>query len=444
MQNSDINRRFSDWLLNPRETLDFEVKGWLNLDDEEHRAVVAKALIALENHGGGHLLIGYSADSENRLAPDPNRPSSLKSFDEDTIHDILKRYAEPRFQVGVSLQLHPETGDSFPLITVHGTSSVPVRTGSASPSRKVPQNVYFIRRPGPESNPPQNGSEWDALIRRCVQRQRQEIVAMLREFSDPSLFVTGPTEAEVQRERIDAAVARWQSLTAGLPADAVARLPHGHYYLAASIQGKSRGLSLTDVRNLSARARSPSQWYMFGEGFDVATRTSQFDGNVETWFGKGERVDASFGGFWRISQDGFFFVLRGYGDDGMMTSPGVEPGMLFTAEANIRQVAEYLLRVRELADAMYEGDYQVRVDCMWAGLNGRRLSTNSWRIFTPGGYPATQDVVSVSAQFSKDALTDLLPDVVKRLMERLYASFSFFAVPDQLYRLEVKQLLEHS
>ena len=37
MQNSDINRRFSDWLLNPRETLDFEVKGWVDLADAEHR-----------------------------------------------------------------------------------------------------------------------------------------------------------------------------------------------------------------------------------------------------------------------------------------------------------------------------------------------------------------------------------------------------------------------
>jgi len=173
MQNSDINRRFSDWLLNPRETLNFEVKSWLDLSDEEHRAMVAKALIAMENHGGGHLLIGYKADPENRLVPDVMRPSSLKHFDEDTVNDILKRYAEPRFQVDVSLQMHPETGEEHPLYTVHGNSTVPVRTASASPSGKVPQHAYFIRRTGPESNRPQNGAEWDALIRRCVQRQRR-------------------------------------------------------------------------------------------------------------------------------------------------------------------------------------------------------------------------------------------------------------------------------
>jgi hypothetical protein len=42
MRNMDVNRRFSDWLLNPRETLDFEVKGWLDLSDEEHRAFLLR------------------------------------------------------------------------------------------------------------------------------------------------------------------------------------------------------------------------------------------------------------------------------------------------------------------------------------------------------------------------------------------------------------------
>lgn len=442
MQNSDINRRFSDWLLNPRETLDFEVKGWLNLDDQEHRALVAKALIALENHGGGHLLIGYAADAEGRLAPDLKRPASLKGFDEDTIHDILKRYAEPRFQVGVSLQVHPQTGEEFPLVTVHGTTPVPVRTGSASPSRAVPQNIYFIRRPGPESNGPQNGSEWDALIRRCVQRQRQEIVAMLREFSDPTLLVAGPTEGDVHRKRIEAAVARWRGLVYELPEDAVGRLSLGYYYMAASIMGTSKGLPLADVRNINARATSPSHWHVFGEGVDAATRTLPFDGNVETWMAKAAGADASVAGFWRISPEGFFFSLRGYADDGILALRGTVPGRQFNIEANIWQVAEFVMRVREVAEAMYESDFQVRIDCHWTGLTGRRLSSHGRRIFTPGGAIATQDAVSTFGQFSKAALSDLVPDVVKKLMEPLFTSFSFAPIPDQLYGQEVKELVE--
>jgi hypothetical protein len=74
--NRDINSRFEDWLISPTETLDFEVKGWLDLSDAEARGAVAKALIAPENHGGGFLLIGFAEDQE-RLIQDPQRPASL-------------------------------------------------------------------------------------------------------------------------------------------------------------------------------------------------------------------------------------------------------------------------------------------------------------------------------------------------------------------------------
>ena len=86
MLNRDINSRFEDWLLSPRETLDFEVKQWLDLTDSEAQGTVAKALIALENHGGGFLLFGYSEDSNKKLVPDCNRPASLESFLTDAIN----------------------------------------------------------------------------------------------------------------------------------------------------------------------------------------------------------------------------------------------------------------------------------------------------------------------------------------------------------------------
>jgi hypothetical protein len=66
LSNERITQRFQDWLLSPRESLDFEVKGWLDLDNAEHRGLVAKALIALEKHGGGHLLIGYREGTGTR------------------------------------------------------------------------------------------------------------------------------------------------------------------------------------------------------------------------------------------------------------------------------------------------------------------------------------------------------------------------------------------
>ena len=48
---------------NLRETLDVEVKNWLGgLQEHTEKAKLAKEIIALGNHGGGYLFIGFSDD----------------------------------------------------------------------------------------------------------------------------------------------------------------------------------------------------------------------------------------------------------------------------------------------------------------------------------------------------------------------------------------------
>jgi hypothetical protein len=52
-------RQLESLTRNPREELGVELKGWLDLSQGEHRADLAKALMALTNHGGGYVLLGY-------------------------------------------------------------------------------------------------------------------------------------------------------------------------------------------------------------------------------------------------------------------------------------------------------------------------------------------------------------------------------------------------
>ena len=46
----------------PMERLDVEYKAWLNLDDKESQATLAKHLCALANHGGGYVVFGIEDD----------------------------------------------------------------------------------------------------------------------------------------------------------------------------------------------------------------------------------------------------------------------------------------------------------------------------------------------------------------------------------------------
>lgn len=77
--NKDINSQFEDWLISPMETLDIEAKGWLDMDDVESKGAIAKALIALENHGGGFLVIGFTEDSTGVLSPGRGSPTKSQS-----------------------------------------------------------------------------------------------------------------------------------------------------------------------------------------------------------------------------------------------------------------------------------------------------------------------------------------------------------------------------
>ena len=56
--------RLLELLRNPAEDLSFEIKEWLDLRDNVHKAKLAQAIIALANHGGGALLLGYAQQAD--------------------------------------------------------------------------------------------------------------------------------------------------------------------------------------------------------------------------------------------------------------------------------------------------------------------------------------------------------------------------------------------
>ena len=152
-------RRLGDLLRDPREDLDVEIKNWLDLvNDGDHKAVLAKALIALANHGGGFVVLGLELNANGTYQEAPGRPENLGVYDQDLVNGIVSRYAEPSFHCGLEVAEHPDSGLQFPIIVVPG-SSVPVRSKRDGPA--ITKDFYYTRRPGPASEPPQSGQEWD-------------------------------------------------------------------------------------------------------------------------------------------------------------------------------------------------------------------------------------------------------------------------------------------
>src|SRR5688572_7937191 len=81
-----------DLLRSPREALDIEIKDWLDLSDANQRADLAKAILALANHGGGFLLIGLTEGGDGQFSPSFRRPADLTGLSPDAIQEAVRKY----------------------------------------------------------------------------------------------------------------------------------------------------------------------------------------------------------------------------------------------------------------------------------------------------------------------------------------------------------------
>lgn len=77
----------------PGESLSVELKRWIDPDQPEGKAKIARAAIALRNFNGGYLVIGFDNDT---LEPDVrNAPNDVKSvFHIDKIQGIVSRLSD--------------------------------------------------------------------------------------------------------------------------------------------------------------------------------------------------------------------------------------------------------------------------------------------------------------------------------------------------------------
>lgn len=111
-------------LTEPREELGVEYKDWLNLSENEDKAKLAKAAIALANFGGGFVVLGMSEEGGS-FSSKP-RPKHFSEPTQDAVNAAVRRYASPEFHCEAYPVLHPETGVSHVIVSVPGGIKEPV------------------------------------------------------------------------------------------------------------------------------------------------------------------------------------------------------------------------------------------------------------------------------------------------------------------------------
>ena len=148
------NVQLKDLVDAPRERLDVEYKAWLNLNDKESQARLAKHFCALANHGSGFVVFGIEDD----MTPAGDPPAQAGPYDQERMSSIVKRYLTPAFQVEVHEVTASRTGTVHPVVWVPSHEAVPVCSKRGGPHNGgkpvgIEQATHYTRAPVPNPCP---------------------------------------------------------------------------------------------------------------------------------------------------------------------------------------------------------------------------------------------------------------------------------------------------
>jgi hypothetical protein len=437
------NRQLADLLIDPRETLEVELKGWLDItNNNEQKATLAKALIALANHGGGFALIGWTR-SETGSQPAPHRPETLSAFNTDTVNAIIAAYAEPQFHCDVSIEAAPD-GEQYPIIVVPGGHSVPIHSRRDGPNgQTVRRLTYYIRRPGPMSEGPQNAQEWSTLIRRCISNAKDDLLDQIRTIiAGGGSTPTAKTDDERLREWFAQSMARWSEVIAQTPEDGQSRMPMGHFAAAYQLAGTFPQIGMADLRDVADRSTVrhtgwPPFWVPTRQ--EIAPYIS--NGALECWLGRdGAERDAAHADFWRLSPRGEAFLIRGYQED-TPNNRKLAPGTGFDLTIPTWRTGEVLLHAASFAAHLGDASALITISFEWTGLAQRQIVTlgNPNRLMIDG-HTAHQDTYRKTISVQADQVSGSLPELVGQIMAPLYELFDFFRLPARLVAEELSSM----
>lgn len=305
-------------LTTPKELLSVEHKSWLDLKDANHRGVLAKALIALANHGGGRVVIGIREDGGDRRA-EP-RPDTIDRYTPEAIAGIVKKFADPAFECLLDFCVDSTTGAELAVVTVEGGLRDIVLSKSGIPNGPIQEFRPYIRKPGPSSEIPSSLTEWRALFDRCVKARQEELLDSIRAIVQGSSALpaaTGPSERERQDAFVAAARARWERLTALFPKGSSATLPHGRWSVDLTLSGDFPPPDLAALRrHLEVASRvDHSGWPPFTFIRREPLAPKPVEGCVEAFLAESAGEEADHADFWRVSPEGRAYLIRGYIED---------------------------------------------------------------------------------------------------------------------------------
>jgi len=431
----NTNERIDFLINNLREDLGVEVKNWLDcLSTNDHKAKLAKEIIALGNNGGGFVFIGFE-DDEPHLgikAPEDWR----RSFGQDAITSVVDRYISPPIQCDVYYASREGEESEHPVIRVPGNHRTPLFAKASSPNGKMLKtNEVYIRRPGGKSEPSRTQDDWEKLIDRLVKARQSDQLEAIRGILNPTDTILNEPESLDLGDWTDQCIERWGKILdeAKLKPDDGRRFENGYWHVSFKLSPFEVNQIMDLQRKLESGVRKFSGWPPFTYIHRDKDRPYPHDNSIEAWLG--HDGDTTHADFWRVSKDGYGFLLRPMQEDDPRYGSNITPGPprpVFDWVLPIYRMTEILHFLYDLGIEFGPENSEFQISVTYENTVGRTLWQSSFKynLWERGSCKAPSIHSHISGRVAE--LGSNLNEVVWQLLSPIYAQFDFTELPKNL------------
>jgi hypothetical protein len=445
----------------PGESLSVEIKRWIDPDRPEGIAMIVRAALALRNHGGGYLLIGF--DNET-LEPDKNSvPSDVRAlFHVDKVQGLVSTFASEPFEVGVEF---PERdGQLYPVIVVPPGVKTPVAAKSdlrVGDKTLISADSLYIRSLRANNTPSTTRAtwkDWPKIVEVCFDNREADIGRFLRRHlgsltpkvvRDFVAMVSQGIEPEAtMEERLQSYLQESENRFQAVARERKVQLSeHGASEVALFLIGQvpphaanHEFLNLLDANN--PRYIGWPVWLDTRRAIDESARPYIFQGAWEAFISLGRAFE-------RLDPKGRFYFRRMLREDvssnRQANRQAPAPMSILDFSLSITSIAEAMAVGIAFAKAMGCAAEETRLSFAfrWTKLQGRKLT--SWvrpdhNIFPePSAY---QDEVLSFVNVPLDTPLSALGNFVNQAVQPLFEVFDGFVLSSNVVEDLTRRLIE--
>lgn len=429
----------------PSENLTLELKTWLDLNDQEQKAKLIRALLALRNFNGGYVIIGFD---DKTGVPSPNSPDDPRtSYHSDDLQRLVATYASEPF--GIEVKYPERDGVIYPVILVPAGVQVPVavkkdiqNTGSKVILSKGSVLFRTLGANSTVSSAAAAPEDWRQIMEICFNNREADLGRFVRRHllggELPSLLAElGLLAQQDKRPGLEAACRAFADRCEAymVPMEqqrGILPLPEtfGWVEIAAVLDPPVSEFIADQVfltRLMNYRPSYSRDLWLDG----------RFDNQRPVTIDSGWNTLVDMPGYWdlrefsRLEPIGRFYLKRPLAEDASAKARAAQTGVSVDLQTTIGTVAQAMAVVLEFTRALGAKSDETKIGFLlrYKGLKNRRLiSLNSMSMLSITSYHSSTDTFDKFVEFPANISSVNLGGIVYEAVREFLALFNGFSV----------------